>query len=278
VLGDAAASFVSGFNDVIDSASIGDLHERLSGVPVEQRGFAYEGAGMACTILDILTSARGRRVAALLDGPGDGYVHLIHVGTGWGFARLRLRPWLGMSLSDTMLRWLAWDGWGFHRGFFTPRRTITGRRIEAGLGDAVHIRDQGVGRSLWFHDCADVAAVAERIGGFGARRQADLWSGVGLAAAYAGGVCDADLARLADLAGPMRAHLAQGVAFAAAARLRSGDLPAHTRCAAEVVAGVPAEEAAEWTDAALAGLTGHDSSSYETWRTRIRERWRQSAA
>ena len=275
VLGEAAASFISGFNDAIDTASIGELHDRLGGIPVGQRGFAYEGASMACAILDIVTSSRGRRVTALLEGPGASYTHLIHVGTGWGFARLRLRPWRGLLIKEPMLRWLAWDGWGFHHGFFSPRHTVITQRIEPRLGGALSIRDQGVGRSLWFHDCADVAVIAERIGQFDAQRRADLWSGVGLAAAYAGGVCRTDLARLGELAAELRAHVVQGIAFAAAARLRSGSLPSHTHLAAEIVAGVSAEAAAEWTEAALVGLDGEKSSSYEMWRSRIRQRWHE---
>jgi enediyne biosynthesis protein E3 len=89
LLGEAAASFVCGFNHVIGSASVGELQDQLSAVPADRRGFAYEGAGMACATLDILTSSRGRRVAALLEGPGDNYTHLIHVGTDCKSAGLR---------------------------------------------------------------------------------------------------------------------------------------------------------------------------------------------
>lgn len=277
VLEEAAASFIAGFNGAIDSRSIGALQDRLHSIPADQQGFAYEGAGMACAVLDIITSSRGRRVAALLEGPGDHYTHLIHVGTGWGFARLRLRPWRGLPIKDSMLRWLAWDGWGFHRGFFSPGSTVIGQRIEPWLGGATGIRDQGLGRSVWFHDCADVGVIAERIRRFDARRQADLWSGVGLAAAYAGGVCENDLVRLGELAGESRAHVVQGIAFAAAARLRSGSLPMHTRYAAEIVAGVPAEVAAGWTEAALAGLNRDRASAYQEWRARVRELWQTTS-
>jgi len=277
VLEEAAASFITGFNGAIDSRSIGALQDRLHSVAADQRGFAYEGAGMACAILDIITYSRGRRVAALLEGPGDRYSHLIHVGTGWGFARLRLRPWRGLPIKDSMLRWLAWDGWGFHRGFFSPRSTVIAQRIETRLGGAMNIRDQGLGRSIWFHDCADVVVIAERIRRFDVRRQADLWSGIGLAAAYAGGVCKNDLALLGELAGELRADVVQGIAFAAAARLRSGSLPMHTRNSAEIVAGVPAEVAAGWTEAALAGLNGDTASAYQEWRTRVRELWQTTS-
>lgn len=233
---------------------------------------------MACTIMDILSASGGRRVAALLGGPGDRYVYLTHVGTGWGFARLRLRPWRRLSRQDPLLGWLAWDGWGFHRGFFSPKRAVGQQRTEPGLGAARSIRDQGLGRSLWFHDCAQVAVIAKRVGDFPRHRQRDLWSGVGLAAGYAGGVSDDDLARLAALAGPGRRHLVQGVAFAAKAHLRGGCLPAHTRRAAAVIAEAPAEVAAAWTDEARAGLSGARISDYQAWRARIRGSWDRSRA
>ena len=74
ILAEAAASFISGYSDAIDTASIGELHDRLGDVPVGRRGFAHESAG-------------GRRVTALLlEGPGASYTHLIHVGTAQGFA------------------------------------------------------------------------------------------------------------------------------------------------------------------------------------------------
>lgn len=273
VLGRAAATFAEGFNHVLDSASARELHGRLTLTPQDTRGFAYEGAAMACAVLDILTFSKARRLRALLSGHGQGYLHLIHVGAGWGYARLRLRPWRALPLPDRMLRWLAWDGWGFYQGFFASRRTIEERRAERGLGGLLSLRDQGLGRSLWFHENADVNRVAERIAGFDRTRRGDLWSGVGLAAAYAGATLDSDLELLARLSGPHRAHTVQGIAFAAAAHLRAAHLPDHTRRAALVVAGAPAETLAGWTETALRGLAGESMHSYQVWRSRIRAEW-----
>ena len=48
--------------------------------------------------------------------------------------------------------------------------------------------DQGLARSLWFVKKADVRVIKETISTFSADRHADLWSGVGSACAYTGGI------------------------------------------------------------------------------------------
>src|ERR1039457_1019400 len=75
--------------------------------------------------------------------------------------------------------------------------------------------DQGLGRSLWFVEGADASRIAAAISSFPKARQPDLWSGVGLACAYAGGRDQAHLELLRETAGPYVAQVAQGAAFAA---------------------------------------------------------------
>jgi enediyne biosynthesis protein E3 len=272
----AGSAFVAGFNAVVAAPRLTEAMPALEGLPADRRGFGAEGAGMAAAILDLLGASGGRRTAALLDLVAGRYPHLVHVGVGWAYARLHLRPWAGNHAGDQLLRWLAWDGFGFHQAFFHADRVIgrqrRGRRLPAPLG---HIHDQGVGRALWFHECADATGAALRIAEFAPERQPDLWSGVGLAASYAGGATAEDLAWLVELAGPHRAHVAQGAAFGCEAHLCSGHLPAHTQEAAPILTGVPAEQAGAWTDMALRGL-GEDprtASDYQRWRAGIRHEW-----
>jgi len=255
-LEDSGRAFLEGFNEAVSRRPGDGLAGALETIPEEFRGFSYEGAGMACALLDLLTVSGGRRLRSLLAGPGQQYPHLIHVGVGWAFARLRLRPWRALSAGDPMLRWLAWDGFGFHQGFFASDRVVGAQGVESRLAAVPSaIRDQGLGRSLWFHECADPEAVALRLREFPEARRADLWSGIGLAATYAGGATDDELHALAAAAGPFHAHLAQGSAFAAAARQRSGlALPEHCQSAARILTGASADTAAGWTDRALADI------------------------
>jgi|SRR5271157_3178903 len=223
----------------------------------------------------LLALRRTNRFQMFLDGPGAAHAYMLHVGAGWAVARL---PWLGGRLRsqfDPLLRWLALDGYGFHEGYFRFRRYIDGlvepRRL-SGYGRRAF--DQGLGRSLWFVEGADVIQIAMRIESFPAFRRGDLWSGVGLACAYAGGVGRAEIEALRE-ASDHYLDLAQGAAFAAKARQRAGNSAPHTALACEVLCGMTAEESARVTDEALEGLpdtSGDDLPSYETWRTRVRER------
>jgi hypothetical protein len=277
ILEQAGRSFLEGFNAAV-SMPVGDeLTAAVNELDEPMHGFAYEGAGMACALLDIVGFTGGRNLRRLLAGPAVAYPHLVHVGAGWAFARLRSRPgWGRPVLDDPLLRWLAWDGYGFHQGFLRPDRVVAGQVVESGLtADQRAIRDQGLGRSLWFHECADPESVALRIGEFHPARRGDLWSGVGLAATYAGGAEPDELLLLNSLSGRRRADVAQGAAFACAAREISGVVPAHTKAAATILAGAPAHEAAAWTRKALSTLVQPATTSqhYQQWRAGIRSLW-----
>ena len=137
-------------------------------------------------------------------------------------------------------------------------------------GYALRAFDQGLGRSLWFVRGAEVERVIEMVGTFECERQSDLWSGVGLACAYAGGADDASVEALRAGAGPFAPQLAQGAAFAAKARERAGNTSANTEKACRILCAMTAGAAAEITDAALIGLPPDgDVPAYEVWRRRI---------
>lgn len=273
----AGRAFLEGFNAAVAYPADDRLASEIERIDLPLRGFAYEGAGMACAVLDILTLSGGRSTRALLRGPASDYPHLVHVGVGWAFARLRLRPGWGRAVvKDPLLRWLSWDGFGFHQGFFHTDRVIGGKAVERGLTeDQRAIRDQGLGRSLWFQECADPEAVALRIDDFPRNRRPDLWSGVGLAATYAGGVRADELESLALLAGEYRADLGQGCSFACEARRVSGVVPDHTRLAAPILAGVSADVAGSWANRAqnALGPANGTSAQYQQWRAGIRNLW-----
>ncbi|MFG3496395.1 DUF1702 family protein [Streptomyces sp. NPDC047928] len=279
VLQQAGGAFLTGFHAALHVRTLADLAAEVDRLPARRRGFAYEGAAMACGVLDLLTGARGRRCAALLLGPASRHPHLVHVGVGWAYARLGLRPRHGSPGAAPPERWLAWDGYGFHQAFFTPDRVIGRQRVERGLtADQRAIRDQGVGRALWFHECADPDGVALRIAEFAPSRRGDLWSGAGLAATYAGGATPEELRRLTEAAREHRADLAQGCAFACKAHHVSGTVPDHTAEAARVMTGGTVEEAAAWTDLARAtlGPAPAGTGDYQRWRAAIRDQYLRS--
>jgi hypothetical protein len=274
-LEEIGGAFVEGYHAALDVARADRVPARLQHVRRELRGFAYEGAAMGLALLDAVTPWGGGRWAAFLAGPGAAHAYMVFVGAGWAAARLGERIERFTGPEDPLLRWLVFDGFGFHDGYFRAGRAVDGRRRPRRLsGYALRAYDQGLGRSLWFVEGAEPGRVARTIGRFEADRHADLWAGVGLAAAYAGGVGAAELRALRDSAGPHLAEMAQGAAFAAQARVRAETPATHTELACEILCETSARDAAAVTQDALRGLTGEGGlPEYETWRRRVRERF-----
>lgn len=271
--------FVAGYTAALETGGVAHLEPRLeSAVPAALRGFAYEGAAMALALLDFFLPWRSR-VRELLEGPGDPHTYLVYVGAGWALARLPGRPERFLArLRHPQRRWLAMDGYGFHQAYFHPRETVEDQEIPGRVhGYARRAFDQGVGRCLWFVRGAQVDVIADTIGRFTEHRHGDLWSGVGLAATYAGGVDLQAIERLIRLCGPHRAELAQGAVFAAEARRRGGNLTPATERACEVLTGVSVDEAATWSHECGEELPPDrpQEPGFEVWRQRIMEVWRR---
>jgi hypothetical protein len=272
-------TFVQGYHAALADDRPGPLAEQIDAeVERDFRGFAYEGAGMALALLDTLIPGRHsqrQRLARFLAGPGDAHTYIVHVGAGWVMARLPVSPERYLArLADPLLRWLALDGYGFHEGFFHWPRSVTRQQVPRRLhGYARRGFDQGLGRSLWFVEGADVERLPRTIGAFPASRQPDLWGGLGLACAYAGGRTPAEVEALLAAAGPHAPSFAQGVAFAAKARQRAGNLTPQTELACRVVWGVPAAEAGAVCDEALRDLPADlpGEPAFEIWRRRVQD-------
>lgn len=262
-------SFATGYNTALS----GEFDP--GSLPPGLRGFAYEGAAMSLTILDLMTLSHGKRLRHLGMGGGERYHHLIHVGAGWAFARMRLRPWRAIRFGRPVVRWLAWDGYGFHQAFFAPVKVFRDLR-PSGPPSVQGICDQGAGRALWFYSGADPVLIDRIIRRFPAERRPQLWAGIGLAAAYTGAQRPDALNVLIERAGDLRGHLAQGAAFAAKAHMlaaRSTDaVPVSVAGSVWTLTGASPDRVARWTDDALTGLmdTPH---GYENWRAEIRRSW-----
>lgn len=273
-------AFRGGYHAALEeNRNLASLAARLETFDLEWRGFAYEGAAMGLALLDFLTPWRGDRVRRFLAGSGGAHAYVVHVGVGWVLARAPGSIERRLARLEPLLRWLAIDGYGFHEGFFHASRYLEDqpppRRLQ---GYCRRVFDQGFGRSLWFVDGADVELIPRTIGALRAGRHADLWSGVGLAATYAGGVDESALCKLRAAAGPYWPQLAQGAAFAAKARERARNLTPHTQRAAEILCGMSAAEAARLTDEALENLPANAAEpAYEIWRRRIQEQFARGA-
>ena len=257
-------TFLHGYNLAL---AIDDPHELAATLRRElddhHLGFAFEGVGMSYALRDLLApwrSHRPSRLRAFLDGPGAEHDYIAAVGAGFAVARLpwgrRLWPWYSRRL-DPLVAWCLPDGWGFHEGIFHPRRYIAGRaEPPAALPCfARELFDSGLGRSLWWSEGAMPQRIAHAIEGFAPARRPEMWCGIGVAAAYAGGTGDAEAGRvlleLRDLAGPCRADFLSGIPFAARMRQKGCNPSPVTDRACELLLGRSADEAGDWIAATV---------------------------
>jgi hypothetical protein len=271
--------FLRGYHAALDDRGqewMEMLGMQLAEVELEFRGFAYEGAAMALDLLDQLTPWKASRLSAFLSGVGEPHIYMAHVGVGWSMARLPLRFEKRLRRLDPVLRWLVLDGYGFHEGYFHWVRYADGssrpHRLRA---YGLRAFDQGLGRSLWFVGGANPEWIADAIAAFQDSRLGDLWSGVGLACAYAGGAEASQIARLRFAAKVHYPHLAQGTVFAAGARSRAGNPTDHTELACRLLCDLSADEAAALSETTWRQAHEDSEPAYEVWRRLIRSYFRR---
>jgi hypothetical protein len=230
---------IAGYNAALTTDDLEDILRHISAIPQARRGFAVEGTAMGTAIADLI-SWRRPRLAGLVRTLERDFTYFVHAGVGMALARARWRRQQILAPLDPLYRWLAFDGLGFHDTYLYHRQVLDGwRRQQSSY--AVRAYDQGVGRALWFVAGGSVANAISLISRFPRERQSDLWSGLGLAIAYAGPAHGDEIDSTLQATGSDRAHFAQGVAFACEASAMARHVPAHTELTAQAVWGIGAE-------------------------------------
>lgn len=267
-----AHSLVEGYHATLEDSRFEVLAPRLEAFAPELHGFAYEGAGMGIAALDCIAPWKDR-LTAFIDGPAGPHIYPTYVGVGLALARLHKQPERYLSRLDPFLGWVVVDGYGFHEGFFRRRRYIDQRAVPTHLSPyARRLFDQGLGRCIWFSSGGVVDLVTSIIAPFPEDRHAEIWSGVGLACAYAGGATREEVERLLEIARPYRPLLARGAAVASQGRLKAGNMAAHTEMACQVFCGLSSRQAAQIADSTQENLpTNSSEPAYEIWRKRVRD-------
>lgn len=262
-----------GFRLTLEDDRFDVLVAHMNEVKADWRGFAYEGVGLGFTVFDYFLPWR-KRLQDFVRGPGAPYIIPIYIGAGLAIGRIGGR---GLErfvarLEHPVFRWMVVDGYGFYKGFFARHRYLEEQEIPAHLSPyARRVFDQGLGRSIWFATGEDVDQSTTIIEAFPEARQADLWSGVGFACAYAGSPMKREaLEALRTAAGPYRSQLALAGALAAKRRYGFGHITPHTELACRVFCDLSGETVARMANDALENLpTSGPKSPHQIWRERI---------
>jgi hypothetical protein len=283
LLTEIGRTYRAGFGSAAGARAPADVEPDLEAVPTRYRGFAYEGAAMGFAVRDGLPLGRHDLLEEFLRGRAADHASMAWSGAGWAMARLPRARWVRPDRLDPLLRWHTLDGYGFHQAYFRTRRYVGDRARAARFpwpgGDSPdgyphRAIDQGIGRALWFVGGADAWRVAALIDTFPAHRRADLYSGAGLAATYAGGASADELVRFREGSGEHCGQVALGSAFAAEARVRAGLVGPETELATEILCAVSPAEAARVTRTLRPNPADIDDDgagvpAYETWRQRV---------
>ncbi|MEV6714768.1 DUF1702 family protein [Lentzea sp. NPDC051208] len=290
----SALQLVFGFEFGIEHKDHDSIIVRLDALSREYRGFAYEGATMALAIRDALTPLPGRsNVEQFLAGPdftsapASKHIFMAYIGVGFALARLPRMLW-SRALPDARkladhpsLSWLIMDGYGFHLAYFDHVSWVENHRVPGRLpwpGPAAYtnrVIDHGIGRAMWFVHGGDVDRLLHSIRRFPPDRHADLLSGAGLAASYAGGVTEQELGKLVEGAGAFLPEVAQGAIFAMRARVVADLVTPHSEMAAQVFCGRSAEDCSEIAAKEIENLPEDGAvPAYEVFRQRVQNYFR----
>jgi enediyne biosynthesis protein E3 len=217
---------------------------QLEGLNDNCRGFGYEGAGMGLAVSDY---ARNKSlVSTFLQGQGAKYPELIYVGVGCATAALKKDLAKKLPQIEPMQRWWIPDGFGFFTGIYKWEDSVERQIVPAQVkGYALRAFDRGLGRRMWFALSGEPEIIFDAIAKFPKSRQADLWSGIGLASTFAGGVERDTLIKLKELAGDCASYVALGSAMAAKCRYTAGNIVDHTNLACSVLCGMSASQVGE---------------------------------
>jgi hypothetical protein len=264
--------FSNSCQEALQDQDLAALAGKLNATSPEFIAVAFEAASMGLALLDQTTPWKKSRWQTLLDEFGQAHIYSMHVGLGMALAKLNIP--IGhdtLNSFNAFFRYLIVDGYGFYLGYFNAEEYIDSQKVPDHIdGYMKRAFDQGLGRSLWFVKKADVRAIKETISKFSADRHADLWSGVGLACTYTGGIKQASISRLKKASGQYKGHLALGAAYAAKARTLSGQIPAHTELACQSLWGKEAGKIAAIVDEVRTSITHDDAKpAYEAWRQQV---------
>lgn len=220
-----AKTVVNGYNVALETGLGEDLKANTLMVKDELVGFFNEGIGMGLYTLDLF-SLNGTRFWQFVEGPGKNHKYMSFIGAGLACGVFK-RPFNKfLDKACPMSGSLILDGIGFYYAYFKPQKTLNGLYVPQSVQrDAYFLEryDNGIGRALWFYNAGEPERIARSVAGFPAARRAGVWSGVGLAATYAGGVSKDKIRLLKALAGEHAVMLAQGSILATHTRHTAGN-------------------------------------------------------
>ena len=221
-----AKTVVNAYNVAVEHGLNDDLKAITQTVDKELVGFFNEGIGMGLYNLDIFYLTNKKRFWDFVKGPGAKHEYMAYIGAGLACGVFK-RPFEKfLDKACPMSGCLVLDGIGFYYAMFKTKKTLEGLYVPNIVKNNPFYQeryDNGIGRAVWFYAAGEPEIIAQTINAFPIERRAGIWSGIGLAATYAGGINYDKLLFLKELAGRHQIMLAQGSLLATHTRHRAGN-------------------------------------------------------
>ncbi|MCK8522371.1 DUF1702 family protein [Aquimarina sp. D1M17] len=246
-LEDVGKTVMMGYNVAVENGRGDDMQSIISAIKSEKIGFFHEGIAMGLYTLDLFSITRKNHFWNFVKEEGNHHEYMAYIGAGLAIGVFNKGFEKFIAKACPMCGCLVLDGIGFYHAFFKPKRTLKQYKIPKSIEkNRFYLErfDNGVGRAIWFYDSGNPEAIAKTIHSFPADRRGDIWSGVGLAAAYAGGVPEEDIFKLKKLSGNYSVMLGQGAFLAAHTRHKAGN-PTNDESTVEILVGESAKSCDE---------------------------------
>ncbi len=215
-------SYFYGYNQgLVAGKSFDTLKQRLDNIDPELRGFAYEGAGTALALLEVISPFHKKDLKIFLNKYAKNHYKTTSAGIGIAYARIGASLKKKLLNFDTETAEFIIDGYAFYYGCLknidfmniTPPYWMTENQQQ------VFIR--GFGRSLWFRVNGNIGDAAKIIKKCNEADQEILWKGLAIGCAYAGKLLANELSLFQHYANKHLTSIVEGFYIAYEARQRA---------------------------------------------------------
>ncbi|GAA3648142.1 DUF1702 family protein [Flavivirga jejuensis] len=221
-----AKTVVNGYNTTVEHGLNDDLRAISQSISNELSGFFHEGIGMGLYALDLVSLRNKNRFWNYIIEKDKKHEYMSYIGAGLTCGVFNSSYEKLIDKIDPMSGPLVLDGVGFYYAMFKTKKTITNFYVPKKIKSNdfyLERYDNGLGRALWFYNSGEPKKIKNTINTFPKERRANIWSGIGLAAAYAGGISNDKIPKLKSSSGIYQIMLAQGALLAAHTRYTAGN-------------------------------------------------------
>ncbi|MDP5210678.1 DUF1702 family protein [Microbulbifer sp. 2205BS26-8] len=281
-----AKTVLRAYNTALEEGYSSRLVQSFRATKPELNGFYSEGLAMGLFLRDAISFFRRNEFFDFIQNEGAPHSYMACVGAGLAVGAVGFPYKRFMDRLSPLYGSLVINGIGFYHTYFKSQASVFEQylpksfvsKTSANPASGNHCLAQyyaGAGRALWFISGADPHSIEQCLLHYPESARADLWCGIGLACAYAGGIDRAGITSLVAIAEKehYQTALQVGSALACHTRIRAGNAVEHNDLAANCLSNLSANQLHTIAMKAMEGLQNiaeiGEKSSWNIWLERM---------